>query len=132
VNAMANGSGGDKNWKPTSGDRQRSRYWVIQSLMNPRATNLRKAMYDYHINGLDLMSEKPTEAQVNIADAIDRVGKVSRDLPASMVVQLFIDAKNQEIVQMFAGTPAAVRSKVSATMLTIDGANAQRYSPLSR
>jgi hypothetical protein len=132
VNAMSNGSGGDKNWKPASGDRQRTRYWVVQSLMNPRATNLRKAMYDYHINGLDLMSEKPTEAQVNIADAIDRVGKVSRDLPASMVIQIFIDAKNQEVVQMFASAPPAVRSKVSNVMLVIDGANAQRYTPLSR
>jgi Domain of unknown function (DUF4835) len=130
LNAMTSST--DKNWKPASGDRQRTRYWVIQSLMNPRATNLRKAMYDYHINGLDLMAEKPTEAQINIADAIDRVSKVSRDLPASMVVQLFVDAKNQEIVQMFTGTPASVRSKVSNAMIMIDAVNAQRYTVLSR
>jgi Domain of unknown function (DUF4835) len=132
VNAMAPSEGRDKNWKPITGDRQRTRYWVLQSLLNPRATAIRKALYDYYINGLDLMSEKPTEAQVNIADAIDRIGKVSRDLPGAMVLQMFVDAKNQEIVQMFAGTPATLRSKVSATMLTLDAVNAQRYTPLGR
>jgi Domain of unknown function (DUF4835) len=132
LNACANTLTGDKGWKPVAGDRQRTRYWVMESLMNPRATNLRKAMYDYYINGLDLMATKPTEAQVNIADAIERVGKVARDLPASMAVQVFIDAKYNEVVQMFTGTAPTLRSKVTAVMLNIDGVNAQRYVPLQR
>ncbi len=125
-------SGDRKGWKPASGDRQRTRYWIIESLTNPRATAARKAYYDYYLNGLDLMSTKPAEAQTAIADAIDRIGKVNRDLPNSMVMQLFIDTKNNEIVQIFTGTSGAAKTKVAETMVIIDGANASRYSPLLR
>ncbi len=125
-------SGDKKGWKPSANDKQRTRYWIIESLTNPRAINARKAYYDYYLNGLDLMSTKPAEAQTAIADAIDRVGKVNRDMPNSMVMQLFIDTKNNEIVQIFTGTAGAARAKVAETMVTIDGANASRYSPLLR
>ncbi len=125
-------SGSSKGWKPTSTDRQRSRYWIIESLTNPRATPLRKAYYDYYLNGLDLMAEKPAEAQTMMADAIERIGKVNRDMPGSMVIQLFIDTKANEIVQAFTGVAGASRVKVAETMSVVDGANASKYAPLFR
>jgi Domain of unknown function (DUF4835) len=125
------GSGG-KGWKPAANDRQRTRYWIIESLTNPRSTPLRKAYYDYYLNGLDKMADKTAEAQTAMADAIERIGKVSRDLPASMVIQLFIDTKANEIVQVFTGTVGPNRVKVAETMTIVDGANATRYSPLLR
>ena len=131
INAVPT-SFGDKNWKPATGDRQRTRYWVIESLMNPRATPMRKAMYDYYINGLDLMYEKPTEAQITIGDAIDKVDKVNRDLPASMAIQLFIDSKSNEIVQIYNGSASPARPKVGDVMIRIDGANATKYGGLMR
>jgi hypothetical protein len=125
-------SGASKGWKPTANDHQRTRYWIIESLTNPRATPLRKAYYDYYINGLDLMAEKPVEAQTMMADAIDRIGKVNRDMPGSMVLQLFIDTKANEVVQAFTGVPGASRTKVAEAMVIIDGANASKYAPLLR
>ena len=123
---------GDKGWKPAASDRQRSRYWIIESLLNPRATAMRKAFYDYYINGLDVMYEKPTEAQITIADAIEKIGKVNADLPGSMAIQLFTDAKANEVVQVFTNTAGASKAKVADVMVRCDGANASKYSALTR
>ncbi len=121
---------GDKNWGPSPNDRQRSRYWLIETVLNPRAQPYRRAMYDYHRLGLDLMYDKPAEAKVTIADAIDKVGKVNRDLPNSVITQLFVDTKGLEVVQMFTGTAFPDKAKIADTMIRMDGSNAQRYSGL--
>lgn len=119
-----------KGWRPSNGDRQLTRYWIVEGLTNPRAIPLRKAYYDYYLNGLDLMAEKPAEAQIAIADAIDRIGKVNRDLPGSRVMQLFSTTKGNEIVQIFTGTAGTAKTKVAETMVLIDGAGASLYAPL--
>ena len=129
VNAVPT-SFNDKAWRPQSADHQRSRYWIIENLMNPRAQTLRKAMYDYHLKGLDLMYTDPTNAYLNMATALEKVGKANADLPGSQIMQIFADAKGNEILQVFSGAKGSSRNTVYEVMTRVDGANAAKYGVL--
>jgi hypothetical protein len=123
---------GDKAWKSATGDGNRSRFWITESMLNPRAQNLRKAYYDYHIKGLDLMYDDPATAQINLADAIQKVGVANQDMLGSMALRMFADAKGNEIVQMFSGSRSPDKAKIAEVMKLVDGSNASKYLPLER
>ncbi|MFT4802624.1 MAG: hypothetical protein ACI93N_002404, partial [Flavobacteriaceae bacterium] len=63
VNTAA--TGGSRGWKSTDG--KQSRYSINDLLLSQVYKEFHSAMYEYHRNGLDLMSKSPKIAKSNIA-----------------------------------------------------------------
>ncbi|NJK84523.1 MAG: DUF4835 family protein, partial [Saprospiraceae bacterium] len=63
VNNVPPGAAGvdPKGWRSLDG--QRNRYWLVENLLSPRVRPLRQAFYDYHRQGLDIMSSDPKQQQ---------------------------------------------------------------------
>ncbi|MEM9849965.1 MAG: DUF4835 family protein, partial [Bacteroidota bacterium] len=57
VNTIPQGVAGQepRSWRAQDG--KINRYWLIENLLSPRVRPLRQALYDYHRQGLDLMSQ---------------------------------------------------------------------------
>ncbi|CUS86149.1 protein of unknown function (DUF4835) [Candidatus Kryptobacter tengchongensis] len=89
-----------RGWqKVTSGF---SRFNLIDELLDSKYSNFRKAMYDYHYNGLDLLQKKTDEALATIDSVIDVIIKIKKDVnPTSTLVKLFFDAKYMELAEIF-------------------------------
>ena len=119
-----------KGW--SSLDNNRNRYWMVESILSPRATDLRTAMYDYHRLGLDLMQENAEVARQNLSGAIQKMKAFSQSYPNAMSTQMFVNAKRDEIVNIFKGAPTNEKRSVHSIMVRLDPANASRYSPIRR
>lgn len=91
-------------WKQSG--KRTNRYWLIDQLSTSPYSLFREALYAYHLNGLDLMSTQPEVGKQGIAKSISDLKNLSDSRPNHLVVQLFFDAKADEIVQIFSGGPS--------------------------
>lgn len=77
-----------------------SRFNLINELLDPRYVNFRKAMYEYHFNGLDLLQKHPENAITTIDSVLDVLIKIKNENPTSTLVKLFFDAKYMELAEI--------------------------------
>lgn len=110
-----------------------NRYWLIEDLLNPSYSPLRRCMYRYHRLGLDVMSEKNEAGLSEIFEALKLLKRVHQYKPSSFLMKLFFTAKADEIVDLFKGSNSAMqKSQVVALLKEIDPGNAARYDEITR
>jgi len=114
-------------WRPSNGDKNRSRYWIIENLLNPRVKPYRNAMYNYYRKGLDMMTTNMDQARGVILTSMEDIDKVSVAYFNSMIVQMFANAKRDEIVEMWKLGTRPQKERIIQIMSKIDPANGQRY-----
>jgi uncharacterized protein DUF4835 len=112
-------------WRSLDGNR--NRYWIIENLLNPKVRDLRQAMYDYHRQSLDLMADNPETGRAIMLQALETISKVNRSYPSSMIIQMFTNAKSNEIVEIFKKGTSEEKTKVRNIMSKIDASNASKY-----
>lgn len=128
VNNMQNSSsGGGPGWRAPDGGKSRNRYWMIENLLNARIKLFRAAMYAYHRKGLDMFTTDMDQARAAVLSALEDVDKVGVAYFNSMIVQMFSNAKRDELIEMFKVAPKAQRERVFQIMSKADPANATRY-----
>tara|TARA_B110000444_G_scaffold219059_1_gene218961 strand:- start:7833 stop:8723 length:891 start_codon:yes stop_codon:yes gene_type:complete len=84
----------------SSGNRK-NRYWLIDSILSKTFEEFRTTNYQYHRMGLDMMTTDQFEAKTNIANSLLNFNELNKRRPNSFLIQLFFDAKSQEIVNIF-------------------------------
>lgn len=115
-------------WRSIDGNR--NRYWIVENLLSPRVRPLRQSMYDYHRQALDIMHDDVGSGRIIILACLEEINKVAQSYPNSMIVQMFSNAKSNEIMEIFkAGSPTEA-SKVVQIMTRLDAANAAKYRGL--
>ena len=105
---------------------------MIENILSPRVRSYRKALYDYHRNGLDLMSQNAEEGKVAILEALKGIEAANEDYPNSMIVQMFSNSKAQEVTDIFSVASRNQKNDVYRIMTTIDPANRNKYIPIRR
>ena len=109
-------------WKSTDGNQ--TRYTYNDALLSQVYKEFHDAMYQYHREGLDIMSTNPKKAKEKIADAINTLKGINDRRPNSFLVRTFFDAKSDEITAVFSGGP-----QVDVTKLI---ENLNRIAPTKR
>lgn len=110
----------------------RNRYYMIENILSPRTRPYRKALYDYHLKGLDQMSQNADAGKTGILEALKSIETVNSDYPNSMIVQMFANAKAQEVTEIFAVADRDQKNDVYRIMTTLDPANRNKYIPIRR
>lgn len=128
VNAAQNS--GESGW--TSFDDQRNRYWLLENYMNNAYSDLRKFNYEYHRNGLDQMAEKTEEGRSNISQSLVYLKNVQEQRPGLFALQLMVDAKRDEIINIFKEGNPREQADAQNIMKDIDPANASSYSTITQ
>jgi hypothetical protein len=118
----------DKGWKAFEGSK--NRYWLAENLANANFKGVRSCLYNYHRNGLDMMTNDVEMARKNIADALDGLMKVHNLQMGSFLMQVFFLAKAVEVVNIFSVAPPDVKSKLVPLLNTIDPGNVTKYEKL--
>ena len=91
-------------WKQS--ENKTNRYWLIDQLSTNPYSLFRQVIYDYHLNGLDVMVNLPMAGKQTISKSISDLKSLSESRPNSLVLQLFFDTKSDEVVQIFSGGPS--------------------------
>ncbi|WP_179345295.1 type IX secretion system protein PorD [Winogradskyella ursingii] len=92
-----------QGWKLEDG--LQSRFALIDNMLSPLYKEFRSSMYNYHRNGLDLMSDDTKEAKVKITNVFTDLQQIHRRRPNSFLMRVFFDAKSDEILDIFSGGP---------------------------
>lgn len=92
-----------KGWKPSDGTK--NRFWLIDNLRANTFREYREALYAYHRSGLDQMTSAPLEGKEAIMKAIIRLEALFLRRPNAFLLQVFFDAKVEEIVNIFKEGP---------------------------
>ena len=88
----------------SSGNRK-NRYWLVDSILSNAFLDFRTTYYKYHRNGLDLMTKDQIKAKTNLANSLIHLSDLNNRRPNSFLIQIFFDAKSQEIVNIFSDGP---------------------------
>lgn len=120
----------EKGWKAFEGER--NRYWLIENVLNRSYSSFRNVMYTYHRQGLDLMAQKPEEGRANIANSLRDVQAVFRRRPSTYILQMFFDAKADELVNVFSKSFPDERNRVMAILNEVDPSNGSKYERIAQ
>lgn len=115
----------DRGWRAF--ESTRNRYWLSENLNNPVFKPLRSFNYEFHRQGLDIMSEKKDDAVTNIATAIEALKPLHDDKPGSFLMQTVLYSKSDEIVNIFSGAFPEVKTRMLNVLNEIDPANGTKY-----
>ncbi len=108
----------------------RNRYWLSENLLNNQMAPIREALYEYHLKGLDIFQEKPQEARQNISNSLKKILNVNQARPRAILTITFMDAKSNEIAQIFSEGDPALRRNVFNLLVNIDPTKRQTFQPL--
>jgi hypothetical protein len=87
-------------------------------------------MYEYNKNGLDIMFEKTDEGRAAILKSLDLLMPVYKSRPASFNMQLFFNAKADELVNIFKGASPEEKNKIMELLSTLDPSRTNKYSKI--
>ena len=119
-------------WTNTGNVVGRNRYWMTENLLSPRMRPYRRLYYEYHRLGLDELYKDPARQRAVISSALVGLQDVINDYPSSMILQMFSDSKNQELVDIFSVADRGQKKKVYDIMIQCDPSRAENYKSLSR
>ena len=94
---------GAVGWKQN--DSNRNRFWLIDTMRSNTFREYRETQYTYHRKGLDSMTKEPLKGKKNIINAILTLEDLYDRRPNAMLLQMFFDAKADEIVNLFSDGP---------------------------
>jgi len=112
-------------WRSVEGNR--NRYWIIENILSPRVRPLRQGLYEYHRQGLDMMANDANTGRAIVLQALEEVDKVNQSYPNAMIVQMFSNAKSDEIVEIFKRGTRQEQDRVVQIMTKVDATNASKY-----
>lgn len=117
-------------WRPADGGKNRNRYWIMENLLNPRVKPYRAAMYNYYLKGLDMFTIDMDKAKAVILQSLEEIDKVNTGYFNSMIIQMFANAKKDELVEMWKIGGRQQKERVIQIMTKIDPSNSQRYKEI--
>ena len=82
-------------------DSNRNRYALISNLLDESFKKYRNFYYEYHRLGLDEMSGNVANGRARIAEGLPVLKEAYRARPATYVINTFLDAKAEELVDIF-------------------------------
>tara|TARA_B100000795_G_scaffold211708_1_gene165350 strand:- start:4385 stop:5275 length:891 start_codon:yes stop_codon:yes gene_type:complete len=101
---LANQSTG-KSWGSGDSGGRINKYWLIENLNSSNSIEFKNMLYNYHVNGLDLMHEDIIVSKRNISNSIKSLDRMNRRVPNSILLKMFFETKSDEIVDVFSSGP---------------------------
>lgn len=120
-------STGESGW---SSNERRNRYVLCENLTNESYKPLREFLYGYHRLGLDVMSEDPNRGRESITNAIFQLESVYNQYPMCYFLQLIVETKRDEIIQVYTQGNQKDKTEVSRILKSIDPSQATRYDAI--
>ena len=112
-------------WKAFESNR--NRYALINNLMDEAFKKYRIFYYDYHRHGLDEMVNNVANGRARIAKDIKVLKEACSARPATYVVNAFLDAKSDELIDIFQGGSSEEKKMVYDLLMDIDPTRQNDY-----
>ncbi len=123
-----NSSAFQRAWA-TSGD-SRNRYWLVENLMSQQLDPFRKAFYDYHRLGLDMVVDNPVACRKQVLASLTTIKEVVQLKPGAVVINSFFDAKAEEYYNVMSEGTLEERQQAFSLLSSLDPGKTEMYRRL--
>lgn len=114
-------------WEGSKSTRKTNRYWLVDQVLSPRFSDLRRFWYDYHLKGLDVMRKDPQKGLQTIASHFEKLKDVNIDNPTSIYLLTIFNTKSTELINLVGQLPADEKKIAIETLSQVDVTNAAKY-----
>ena len=121
-------NGGGSGWKSTDGSQ--NRYWLMENINNGAFKNFRDCLYKYHREGFDVMKNNKKQGEYSIYKALLSLEAVHKRQPSSYLLQVFFNAKSDEVVNVFKNATLQQKQKLVPILIKIDPGNTKKYNKI--
>lgn len=118
-----------RGWSQNDGGNQ-NRFFLVNDLMSGTYDPIKSVLYDYHINGLDLMSENAAKGKEGVKQAVLNLEKMYAIRPNAFLTRIFFDAKSDEILSVFSGGPQIKITDLVDNLNRISPLNSSKWSTI--
>lgn len=121
-------SAGQGGWEQ-SGD-QRNRYWLVENLQNQQLLAFREGLYNYHRIALDNFTIDPVGGRKQVMDLLNSIKTMQQLKTNSVLLNSFMNAKNQEMVNIFSEATKDEKQKAFTLLSSVDPSKTELYRKL--
>jgi hypothetical protein len=118
--------GGYKGWRQADGNQ--NRFFLINDILSPTFAPFRETLYQYHMEGLDIMNKDLKSSKDKIKTSIKNLSKLYSVRPNAFLTRVFFDAKSDEIVSLFSGGPGIPVSDLVDTLNKLSPINSSKWT----
>ena len=118
----------EKGWKAFEG--RKNRYWLVENGLNDLFSPIRKCNYAYHMKGLDIMFEEVEQGRAIIHESLKLLKKIHNYQPNTFNIQLFFDAKVDELVNIYSKAYDDEKKEVVLLLSGINPGNVGKYNKI--
>jgi hypothetical protein len=128
VNSAQNAQ--ESGWKAYEG--QKNRFWMVENIQNSSNSALRDFLYKFNRQGLDVMYDKLEQGRMAITESLDYLQKMYVAKPDLFLLQLIVDTKRDELVNIYSDqrVPPMEKTNVVNLLKEIDPANGSKYQAI--
>ena len=121
---------GFSGWQ--SFESEKNRYHFVEQFLNKAYEPLRVFLYRYHRLGLDVMANNMPKGRKVILNSLSLLKEVYEKRPGLYDLQILLDAKRNEIINIFSKATPAEKNAVIRIMSEVDAPNGFRYRKILR
>lgn len=107
-----------------------TRFTLIDNILSPTYSLFRNTLYNYHLKGLDIMSEDKMKAKQKISESLKGLKSIFDARPNAFLLRVFMDSKANEITSIFSDGPKFNASKLKQDLLKISPINAAKWNKI--
>ncbi|MFV0471935.1 MAG: DUF4835 family protein [Paludibacteraceae bacterium] len=113
-------------------ENNKNRYALINNIMDEAFKKYREYFYEYHRLGLDIMVDNSTNGRAKIADNIQLLREANRARPSAIVISSFLDAKTDELINIFKQGTTQEKEKVIEILTDVNPTGISRYEEINK
>lgn len=117
-------------WKAFESGGTRNRYAMVNNLKDNRFEKLRDYYYEYHRLALDNMAKNVDNARAKIAEGFTMLRQLNRENPSAAIVLSFLDAKNDELINIFKRGTSEEKDSAVDNLSAINPTMSDRYAEI--
>ncbi|WP_420573137.1 DUF4835 family protein [Kordia sp.] len=115
-------------WKEADGNRTRWR--LLDNMLNNTYKEYRTVMYNYHRVGMDKMADDARTAKQAISGSLELFKSLNNRRPNAFLLQTFFDAKAEEIQNIYSGGPKVNVTKLVETLNRVAPFHASKWEKI--
>jgi len=119
----------EPGWKAFDSNKK-NKYNLVENTMNQIYEPYRNCLYTYHREGLDKMVDDVNGGRLAILEGMEGLLKIYTQQRSSYIMQVFFDAKADEIVKIFTNADQSEKARVIKLLNKIDPAHTTKYAKI--
>ena len=109
---------------------KRNRFYLVDNVLHQLFEPLRECNYEYHRKGIDKLYDDKIAGRKAIYEALNKLNKVVATRPNSINLLNFVQAKLEELKNLYNDAEVKDKTDVVALLKRLDPANSSKYQAI--